>query len=648
MDAVLADDVTGDEWFHFGMSKETWLIIVSLLIIVPSTLCCQVKIHRTESRIGGLSRYKLQTNLMRKFLSFDEAVRTSIKLSDLMLSITHHSPEIVSGGYMSIFKLSESFTKTLLLTILQILIASNQGSGVIWTGLLPAVVFPILMYAFVYYRQGITQKRRLLEMLEEKNLASQVETVCGHVHIITDYQRRGRVMDAVALQIQKLNKVINLNHVTHEVNMQFAPWLEALAIGLYVFFGGRQVLAGNLSFGSFVTTISIYGKVSDSITVIYTSVLVLHLALPALELIVYHMNLPTDLPRRSELATRSKEIGKELRIKTREELTKRREVDPEANFLFAVDLVPIQLIDICFHYRVLKDPHEINDTATIGKGLTPSKSKLFTPPSFSYFKARIFSKCFSTQQDQQEKRTSLTKGTSSEDLKKIIKKQEDEITNCNMEINQGHLVVLVGHRGQGKSTILRLLGGVLLPDSGDLFIPSHLRIIHVMAEPIFFTMTLLENLRYGVDVHKGKSVDEGEGSFDRIMRICNRLNMPQTVIDLIKQDEVMHWDEILSMTQKALLHLARALIANPNVLVIHKPTMVFNEVAAGVVMSALRSFVEDSGLEVQGERMNRRMRTCILTSKDKHACTMADRILCVSRTGISPVNLHDIDEAFFK
>jgi ABC-type lipoprotein export system ATPase subunit len=281
--------------------------------------------------------------------------------------------------------------------------------------------------------------------------------------------------------------------------------------------------------------------------------------------------------------------------------------------------------------------------------LTTSKSKFFTPPSFSSFKARIANKFFSTHRGLGANTApALKKGTSSEELKKTIKQTEDEITNCNMEINQGHLVVLVGHRGQGKSTILRLLGGVLLPDSGDLFIPSHLRVIHVMAEPIFFTMTLLENLRYGVDVHKGKSIDEGEGSFDRIMRICNRLNMPETVIDLIKQDEVMHWDEILSMTQKALLHLARALIANPNVLVVHKPTMVFNEVAAGVIMSALRSFVEDRGLEVQGESMNRRMRTCILTSKDKHACTMADRILCVSRTGISSVNLHDIDEAFFK
>merc|ERR1712054_676899 len=115
-----------------------------------------------------------------------------------------------------------------MLTTFQVVVASKQNSHAVLINLLPAVILPIVMYIFVWYRHATTEKRRLWEMLEEKNLASNVETVCGHVHIITDYQRRGRVMDAVEKQIQKLNKAINLNHVTHEVNMQFAPWLEAV------------------------------------------------------------------------------------------------------------------------------------------------------------------------------------------------------------------------------------------------------------------------------------------------------------------------------------------------------------------------------------------------------------------------------------
>merc|ERR1719183_754005 len=73
---------------------------------------------------------------------------------------------------------------------------------------------------------------------------------------------------------------------------------------------------------------------------------------------------------------------------------------------------------------------------------------------------------------------------------------------------QGRVVGIIGPRGEGKGTIIKLLGGVVLPDAGvHLFIPTHLRVLHVTAEPLFFHGTLYKNLTLGLrEGHPNRAV----------------------------------------------------------------------------------------------------------------------------------------------
>ena len=48
-----------------------------------------------------------------------------------------------------------------------------------------------------------------------------------------------------------------------------------------------------------------------------------------------------------------------------------------------------------------------------------------------------------------------------------------------MSVPQGKLVALVGPHGSGKKTLLSLMGHMIFPNDGSIFIPSHLRILHV-------------------------------------------------------------------------------------------------------------------------------------------------------------------------
>ena len=52
-------------------------------------------------------------------------------------------------------------------------------------------------------------------------------------------------------------------------------------------------------------------------------------------------------------------------------------------------------------------------------------------------------------------------------------------TELSCELQQGSLIGVVGSQGTGKTTIMQLLGLVFTPEDGNIFIPPHLRVLHV-------------------------------------------------------------------------------------------------------------------------------------------------------------------------
>lgn len=219
-----------------------------------------------------------------------------------------------------------------------------------------------------------------------------------------------------------------------------------------------------------------------------------------------------------------------------------------------------------------------------------------------------------------------------------------------MDIKQGEMVTLMGPRGEGKSTILRLLGGVILPKPEGFFVPSHLRVLHISAEPLFFMGSLYDNLTFGVT-----SGDEDANSI-RVGLIASRLGVPHHILSLIKQATMtagdlaskrkrhISWGDVLSHTEQCLLSLARALVANPELLCVHKPTMPFDEVQSQKVLRLFREFCDCNGVEMEPKtRHKRRPRTCIITSSKLIGVNLSDRVFLVNKKeGINEIDVDDI------
>ncbi|CAK0834514.1 unnamed protein product [Prorocentrum cordatum] len=71
------------------------------------------------------------------------------------------------------------------------------------------------------------------------------------------------------------------------------------------------------------------------------------------------------------------------------------------------------------------------------------------------------------------------------------------IERFQVSVPQGKLVAVVGPRREGKSTVLRLLGLVETPSEGEIFVPAHLRILHVSQIPMLLDAPPWENLAVG-------------------------------------------------------------------------------------------------------------------------------------------------------
>lgn len=367
-------------------------------------------------------------------------------------------------------------------------------------------------------------------------------------------------------------------------------------------FGGRLVMKGG-ELGMFVTNLQIFGDVGAAWTAIFDVMLKMQNALPYLQKIVRYMNLPIDLEKRMRLNRKRRTVGEEARKLARTEMQRQ-----EANGVclagaFAADFVPIQLVKVGYSY----------DT-----------------PQAIY--KRMLSKDKKAETDLADMDAAFTDG----------KPKEGSLSNCTFSFGQGKLVSLVGHPGDGKSTLMKILGSQMIPDTGDLLIPPHLRALHISPQPAFFNDTLMHNLIYGVGVD-----DKVDGSVDRVVAICKMLKVSDKVLKYLDpNDEEMYnvkadWGDILSQTQRALVSLARAFIANPEILVIHKPTVVFDDSTTDNTFKCLRRFVEEKGLcmDSKGAAM-RRPRTCIITTSRSKGVAAADHVF-----QIKPSEVIELDKS---
>lgn len=140
--------------------------------------------------------------------------------------------------------------------------------------------------------------------------------------------------------------------------------------------------------------------------------------------------------------------------------------------------------------------------------------------------------------------------------------------NVSFGIEKGHLAALLGPSGSGKTTILRMIAGLDVPDSGDIIvggeqindIPGSRRGIGFVFQnyALFRYMTVADNIAFGLEIQK-KSRKEIRERVDELLELIS-------MKDLGKR-----YPHQLSGGQRQRVAFARALAPNPHLLLLDEP-----------------------------------------------------------------------------
>jgi len=203
------------------------------------------------------------------------------------------------------------------------------------------------------------------------------------------------------------------------------------------------------------------------------------------------------------------------------------------------------------------------------------------------------------------------------------------LKGINLKIPANTTVALVGPTGVGKTTMINLLYRFYDPQGGRITVDGHdLRDVEVeslrrqmaivLQDPFLFSGTIMDNIRYG----------RLEATDDEVMAVSRAVGAHDFIERLPEgyQTDVRERGGRLSMGQRQLVSLARALIADPRILIMDEATSSIDAYTELIIQRALERVLRD--------------RTSIVIAHRLSTVRNADRIIVLEGERIAETGTH--------
>ena len=187
------------------------------------------------------------------------------------------------------------------------------------------------------------------------------------------------------------------------------------------------------------------------------------------------------------------------------------------------------------------------------------------------------------------------------EFKNIKKAYGDTIIleEFNLEIEKGEFITMIGSSGSGKTTILKMINGLIVPTEGSIFVEGkdiskedqiELRRnigYSIQGNVLFPHLNVAENISYVPNPLNKKDKARTKKAVDKWMDIVG-----------LSQDLKTHYPRELSGGQQQRVGIARSLAASPEILLMDEPFGAVDEITRRTLQKEIKDIHRQTGITI--------------------------------------------------
>lgn len=208
-------------------------------------------------------------------------------------------------------------------------------------------------------------------------------------------------------------------------------------------------------------------------------------------------------------------------------------------------------------------------------------------------------------------------------LEGVFKSYRDNkiLKDFNLDIKKGEFLTIIGSSGCGKTTILKLINGLLTPDDGKIYVGgediSKVNQIElrrsigyvIQGVGLFPHMNVRKNISYVPNLTKRESKREIELKVEKLIKVVG-----------LSEDMLNRYPSELSGGQRQRIGIARALAASPSILLMDEPFGAVDEITRKLLQEEILRIYKDLNVTI-----------IFITHDIKEALKLGTRVLVMDK-----------------